>query len=157
MLESRCQWQMYCLLSDQLFHLETYLMLHLISQNPKSPIVLLYPLVPEVKFYFIQICPLYHKPVPYFQASLSHDLLTLNTAGVLRLKKVSLKSVTSSLCSRRCQSDNVRSSITSQKSLQGTTSSQWPREVTLREVKERMAQWPGNKGVTRLPCHCLKR
>lgn len=72
-------------------------MLYLISQNPKSPIVLLYPLVPEVKFYLIQICPLYHKPVPYFQASLSHDLLTLNTAGVLRSKKVSLKSVTSSV------------------------------------------------------------
>lgn len=84
MLESRCQWQMYCLLSNQLFHLETYLMLHLISQNPKSTIVLLYPLVPEVKFYVIQICPLYHKPVPYFQSSLSHDydLPTLNTASV---------------------------------------------------------------------------
>lgn len=52
------------------------------------------------------------------------------------------------LCSRHCQSDNTRSSITSQKSLQETTPSQWPREVTLKEVKERMAQWPGNKGVT---------
>lgn len=84
MLESRCQWQMYCLLSDQLFHLKTYLTLHFISQNPKLPTVLLYSLVPEVKFHFIQICPLYHKAVPYFQASLSHnyDLPTLNTVGV---------------------------------------------------------------------------
>lgn len=75
---------MYCLLSDQLFHLETYLTLHFISQNPKLPTVLPYPLVPEAKFCFIQICPLYHKAVPYFQARLSHDydLPTLNTAGV---------------------------------------------------------------------------
>lgn len=70
--------------ADRLVHLETYLTLHFISQNPKLPIVLLYPLVPEEKFYFIQICPLYHKAVPHFQASLSHDydLPTLNTAGV---------------------------------------------------------------------------
>lgn len=44
----------------------------------------------------------------------------------------------------------------SQKPLQGTTPSQWPKDVTLREVKERMAQWPG-KGVTALQCHCLTR